>query len=336
MKKIGLIFFLFAAGVGFSSCSDDDPTQLSFEDVYGRPGWDTGVNANYFTFDETKQNNVELTDLTEEESDDVVFEVKTTGADAYFFTNKALAATKGQVLTFEYKVSETITPSVQLDQSNSDSYTVLPDLVASDDWQTYSFDMGLLSSTWGSIGSSMKIGLGDKAGVTLTIRNLAGRGRTSEEANLADALYFEFTGLAINDISDWSKSTDGIKGYGIYPTYMFTPGTGDSWMEFHCTKQITSDYNKLTFEYKATSAFKVQIFFVIVGDDTITTPLCEASDEWKKVTFDFSSSVPGIFEKYPNGPNGPGCGKVGQLMRLDFESRTDVSPIYLRGFGLSK
>ena len=69
MKKIGLIFFLFAAGVGFSSCSDDDPTQLSFEDVYGRPGWDTGVNANYFTFDETKQNNVELTDLTEEESD---------------------------------------------------------------------------------------------------------------------------------------------------------------------------------------------------------------------------------------------------------------------------
>ena len=74
MKKIGLIFFLFAAGVGFSSCSDDDPTQLSFEDVYGRPGWDTGVNANYFTFDETKQNNVELTDLTEEESDDVVAE----------------------------------------------------------------------------------------------------------------------------------------------------------------------------------------------------------------------------------------------------------------------
>ena len=148
MKKIGLIFFLFAAGVGFSSCSDDDPTQLSFEDVYGRPGWDTGVNANYFTFDETRLNNVEIQDLTEEESDDVVFEVKTTGADAYFFTNKALAATKGQVLTFEYKVSETITPSVQLDQNNSDSYTVLPDLVASNDWQTYSFDMGLLSSTW--------------------------------------------------------------------------------------------------------------------------------------------------------------------------------------------
>ena len=170
MKKIGLIFFLFAAGVGFSSCSDDDPTQLSFEDVYGRPGWDTGVNANYFTFDETRLNNVEIQDLTEEESDDVVFEVKTTGVDAYFFTNKALAATKGQVLTFEYKVSETITPSVQLDQNNSDSYTVLPDLVASNDWQTYSFDMGLLSSTWGSIGSSMKIGLGDKAGVTLTIR----------------------------------------------------------------------------------------------------------------------------------------------------------------------
>ena len=80
----------------------------------------------------------------------------------------------------------------------------------------------------------------------------------------------------------------------------------------------------------------MQIFFVIVGDDTITTPLCEASDEWKKVTFDFSSSVPGIFEKYPDGPNGPGCGKVDQLMRLDFEGRTDVSPIYLRGFGLSK
>ena len=126
--------------------------------MYGRPGWDTGVNANYFTFDETRLNNVEIQDLTEEESDDVVFEVKTTGADAYFFTNKALAATKGQVLTFEYKVSETITPSVQLDQNNSDSYTVLPDLVASNDWQTYSFDMGLLSSTWGSIGSSMKIG----------------------------------------------------------------------------------------------------------------------------------------------------------------------------------
>lgn len=97
MKKIGLIFFLFAAGVGFSSCSDDDPTQLSFEDVYGRPGWDTGVNANYFTFDETRLNNVEIQDLTEEESDDVVFEVKTTGADAYFFTNKALAATIGQI-----------------------------------------------------------------------------------------------------------------------------------------------------------------------------------------------------------------------------------------------
>ena len=96
MKKIGLIFFLFAAGVGFSSCSDDDPTQLSFEDVYGRPGWDTGVNANYFTFDETRLNNVEIQDLTEEESDDVVFEVKTTGAEAYFFSNKALAATKGQ------------------------------------------------------------------------------------------------------------------------------------------------------------------------------------------------------------------------------------------------
>ena len=101
MKKIGLIFFLFAAGVGFSSCSDDDPTQLSFEDVYGRPGWDTGVNANYFTFDETKQNNVELTDLTEEESDDVVFEVKTTGADAYFFTNKTMGGSKGQVLKFK-------------------------------------------------------------------------------------------------------------------------------------------------------------------------------------------------------------------------------------------
>lgn len=340
MKKIGLIFFLFAAGVGFSSCSDDDPTQLSFEDVYGRPGWDTGVNANYFTFDETRLNNVEIQDLTEEESDDVVFEVKTTGADAYFFTNKALAATKGQVLTFEYKVSETITPSVQLDQNNSDSYTVLPDLVASNDWQTYSFDMGLLSSTWGSIGSSMKIGLGDKAGVTLTIRNLAGRGRTSEEANLADMFYFNFTAdLPINEMTFESQNDGAIKGYGIYPIYEFqnNENSGDAWAQFLCSKQITADYNKLTFEYKATSAFQLQIFFVVVGDDTITTPTCDPSDEWKRVTFDFSGSVPGIFDKYQNGaPTGAGAGKVGQVMRLDIDGHGDGSPIYLRGFGLSR
>ena len=330
MKKIGLIFFLFAAGVAFTSCSDDDPTQLSFEDVYGRPGWDTGVNANYFTFDETKLNNVEIQDLSEEGSNDVVFEVKTTGADAYFFTNKALAATKGQVLSFEYKVSETITPSVQLDQSNSDSYTVLPDLVQSDDWQTYSFDMGLLSSTWGGIGSSMKIGLGDKAGVTLTIRNLAGRGRTTEEANLADMFYFEFTGLAINGIDDWAKITDGIKGYGIYPTYMFqlAQNPSDPWMQFTCTKQFTGDYNKLTFEYKATSAFNLDIFLVVVGGAELVPDVFPPADDWTRVTCEFDVAT--ILANYS------GAGQVGQLMRLDIDNHSDGSPIYFRGLGLSK
>ena len=55
------------------------------------------------------------------------------------------------------------------------------------------------------------------------------------------------------------------------------------------------------------------------------------------MTFDFSGSVPGIFDKYQNGaPTGAGAGKVGQVMRLDIDGHGDGSPIYLRGFGLSR
>uniref|UniRef100_UPI003AF87D2F hypothetical protein n=1 Tax=Alistipes ihumii TaxID=1470347 RepID=UPI003AF87D2F len=82
---------------------------------------------------------------------------------------------------------------------------------------------------------------------------------------------------------------------------------------------------------------QLQIFFVVIGGDTITTPTCDPSDEWKRVTFDFSASVPGIFDKYQNGaPTGPGAGKEGQVMRLDIDGHGDGSPIYLRGFGLSR
>ncbi len=191
-----------------------------FEDVYGRPGWDTGVNANYFTFDETRLNNVEIQDLTEEESDDVVFEVKTTGAGCLLLYEQGSGCDERAGLTFEYKVSETITPSVQLDQNNSDSYTVLPDLVASNDWQTYSFDMGLLSSTWGSIGSSMKDRFGRQSRRDADDSQSGWSRRTSEEANLADMFYFNFTAdLPINEMTFESQNDGAIKGYGIYPIY---------------------------------------------------------------------------------------------------------------------
>lgn len=56
---------------------------------------------------------------------------------------------------------------------------------------------------------------------------------------------------------------------------------------------------------------------MVIGDDTITTPTCDPSDEWKRVTFDFSGSVPGIFDKYQNGaPTGPALARKVRLCVL--------------------
>lgn len=314
-----------------ASCEKEDPAQLSFEDIYGRPGWeveeDNSFPKGYFFI--KKRTDIEVEEVENSPTTGFTYKISTTGANSSFTTQRLTGGTKNMVLSFKYKASDNVTMSVSLDVLNADASTNIYPLAKSSEWVDYSFDLGLLAprSGWGGVGSYIKLSFGEQPSKEINIKELCVRERTQEEKDKTERIYLSFP-AGSNQLAEFVDMTEYTTYGANYYRYVTSSESDPS---VTCKKReqvITQDYNKLTFEYKCENAIKVQVFYKIAGGGNTKEYPVAASTEWKEVTIDMSSDTPAIFKTYADaGQPGP--------MRFDINGSAG-KPLYFRGMYLHK
>lgn len=334
-NKIVYIATLLLSVVLFS-CQEEEPVQLTFEDVYGRESWEVEDDENalplgLFTID--KSNDITVSEEGTPESG-LTFNVTTTGSEPHFTTQritKALPA-ENKVLSFMYKSNESINPSISLDIYNSDAFTKMFGLSAASDWTEYTFDLAVLMAQtgWGNVGADFRIFLGDQAGVELTIKDLQVRPRTPEEEADANALYLMLNPDVQNQLDEVADITE-IKTYNaITYKYVAASGSNDPWIFTQPRpRAIADDENYLTFEYKSENAGDMQVFFVVRGGAATPGLPFDAASEWTKVTYDISAYKANALANHADAMD------EGHPMRLDINGTAGV-PFYFRGLKIHK
>jgi len=337
MKKYNvLILFSFLIIGSLFSCKEEDPETLTFQDIYGRDSWVIDAEDNGGFFSISKSSDITVSEIEKEGQQYKSYEIKTVGVNPSITSQRILVASARKVLTFKYKSSEDIVPSVSLDITNEAGATKMWTMKASSEWTTYSFDLGVVISnvSWGGVGAYLKLFLGNTENVDISISDIQIRDRTVAEAKTADSFVFVFAGRAAGQIKDFQDLTE-IKTY-TGNSYMFWPKAGAN----DCNMQseprsvtLTTEDNQLYFEYKCSHQFSIQIFWLVVGGDQTNGDVFPASanpDEWTSAHLDWTNVITNtIFVNWPN------AGAPGHVMRLDIDFLSDT-PLYIRGLRLEK
>ncbi|MCC8019165.1 MAG: hypothetical protein LIO85_05275 [Rikenellaceae bacterium] len=325
------------------SCTDQSPVELTFEDVYGRPGWEmeTADTTKYYYI--AKEN-----DLTWEQQEGTgeasfVYKIRTTGARPSITTQRLITPTTGKVLSFMYKSSRDITPSVHLDARNPETESRMWPMKATAEWTQFTFDTSIIGElcSWGTQGSSVTIIFGDEAGVDIEIKDIEVRAYTSPEQKISEALYITFvneeTGeqmRRLEDITDY-----GIKTYAAHtaaitpnPEYRYGRSVADP-----RPRALTEEDNQICFEYMCDEGVDITFWWKAVANyDAIKQPL-EAASEWTAVKLDVSGFTAKIFADTPQFPASE-AGPVNGQTCIDIERhvRDENSEItfYIRGLRL--
>ncbi len=322
--------------VVFFGCQEEEPVQLTFEDIYGRESWEVEDDENslpvgLFTIDKTN-------DITVSEEGDpetgLTFQISTTGDDPHFTTQRIIKAlpTENKVLSFMYQSSEDVELSISLDIYNSDAFTKMFSLPAAAGWEEYSFDLAMLiaQTGWGDVGADFRIFLGDQAGVDLTLKELQVRPRTPEEEADANALYLTLNPGTQNQLDEVTDITEIITYNAITYKYVAASGSNDPWVWTQPRpRAIADDENSLTFEYKCETGGDMQVFFVVRGGAATPGLPFEASSEWKKVTYDIAAFKATALSNHADAMD------EGHPMRLDINGTAGV-PFYFRGLKIHK
>lgn len=335
MKKYIVLTAVLLLSISHYSCQKDDPIEMTFEDVYGREGWEVEDESNFPEgfFYIKKSNEINVSEEGTPETG-LTFNITTAGTTPHFTTQritKALSASN-KVLSFMYKSNRNIEPGVSLDIYKSNGYTKMFSMPATSEWTAYTFDLGNLKAdvSWGGIGSDIRIYLGDEAGAEISIKELQVRARTPEEEDAANAFYFKVNTTVINQLDEMVDLTEMNTYNALTYKYVAALGSNDPWVQtMPRERAIAADENFLTFEYKCENAGNINLFFVIRGGASTPALVFDAASEWTEVTFDVSAFKASALGNHADAMD------AGLPMRLDINGTGGV-PFYFRAMRLHK
>jgi hypothetical protein len=335
MKKYyALVSILFFIILSLTSCKNQSPEVLTFGDIYGRESWEIEAEDNGGYFEVKKSSDVTVNEIANSGAVYKSYQMTTTGTKPSITTQRILVASSGKILTFKYKVSEDIDPIVCLDITNDGSTTKMWTMQKANEWKEYTFDLGTVisNSSWGGVGSYVKLIFGEKAGVNIEIKDIQIRARTEAEQKTEDSFIFQFANRAPNQMKNFEIQTEIKTTTGN--AYMFVPiaNANDCNMQTEPRyKTITSTDNQLYFEYKCATSFGIRMYWLVRGGDETNGDSFPAATEWTKAHIDWSDVITNkIFVNYPN------AGAQGNVMRFDIYGISDSTPLYIRGMRLEK
>ncbi len=293
-------------------------------------GWeidDSGFPAGYFYIKESDQVSVTDNDYTGPNGS---FTLETTGANSSVTTQRVAENISDQVLTFRYKCDKEVGLSVKM-EDNAIKTRIMP-LSPTSDWSVYSFDLGNLisESGWGSIGSRIQIFLDTETGTQIDIQEMHMRPRTSEEENMASALFIAFTGPE-NQLAQFEDLTDYFS-YSTGYSYLYKAkiGAGDPYIvTAPRSRAIADDENKLSFEYKCVKGGSIELFFKIVAGCSVSGLNFPAANDWTPITFDLTEGKANVLRNDPSALNS------GNQMRFDINGINGI-PLYIRNIRIHK
>lgn len=333
--KTGFIILLMTFSM--FGCEEENPVKLSYKDIYGNEDWPEKGGELVFYID--KSNNVDITENASTEKFPS-YTITTTGAEPSVTTQRILSVySNPQVITFDYKSTDTVELAISIDLYKSTGYSKLLGLQPQSEWTNYSFDIAKLigENSWGGIGSYFRLFLGETEGVTIELKNLELRQRTKEEEEMASPLFprwdltFSTNGVEIEDLTE-------VFNYYTGYTYKYTVlNSFDPYVHTYPRERaIAEDENFLSFEYKCEASGEVQLFLKIdyvnsefTWTDNLNFQASASMEDWTSITFDISRFKRLSLKQYPNSMD------AGFRMRFDIGTPVGV-PLYIRNIRIHK
>lgn len=324
-----IISTLFSAALW--SCTESDPVELSFEDVYGRPGWEieTADTTKYYYI--ARENDLTWEQVEGTGDASYVYKLSTTGSEPSITTQRLLTSTSAKVLSFKYKSSKTITPFVQLDLRDEETLSKMWDMEAATEWTDFTFDMSIIAEMcgWGTQGSSVKITFGNEPGIDIEIKDIEVRNHISPEQRKREAFYWLFeNGKLDGGMSGYDNLTDPqIKTYGAQ-TYSFVCDPSSSYSRACAdprAREITADENQIHFEYMCDEPVGLVFWWRVEAGYSTDRLELPAAQQWTSAYMDVSDFTATIFAQAPDL-----AGPINGEAAIDLY-KTTTSPFYIRG-----
>ena len=291
--------------LGFNSCKEELPAQLSYKDIYGYDYSSVAQPSNGAFF---IKKGVGLTFQESAKTDSTAtYTITTTGADPNFTTAKigGVINSEAIVLSFKYKTDKVISPIINLDVTKPAAAANLGTMDITSEWKDYSWDLGtkqglIATNSWGGVGSYFKMSLkSDNPAIpaNIEIKDIKFRKRTAaEETFVNTGLWLTLTDKDGGAFSDFTDITAQEGGFNLITrnAYSFKLTNNTNYIR---TTQLSraflpGEQYHLKFEYKCTIQTSLLIFVNapnFVGPAAIS-PL-PASSGWSTVDYDFTGTI---------------------------------------------